>query len=857
MRLHNDNYGFDSNLPKNERECKIENSAKMFSILSDGLYTDKILTVIREYICNAFDAHLDANKPEVPITVHMPSRITPTFYVEDEGTGIHPDKIGDIFWTYGASTKTEREELTGALGLGSKSAFAYTKSSFIVKNRFQGTEYVYFVYINQRGYPASSQVGEAPTTKTDGITVEFAVHQGDINVFFDRMDRYMKYWPHVTPKFINCEPSTVKKTKVEKIIQGTGWFLETQNVGRDHYGAYVIQGNVPYPVVAESIPNLPDALRIIARNAFVITVPLGSVGFAASREALSYDEFTCKNLIERLEQVRLEISSSFKAQVFKAGQTQLEFMKNFSVTFKQFSKTFKISGNMNSPDDDERRVRLLVGKNTSDVVSYAGHEYKIDDLIHDTFNVTRSGHQPFGILVEHIIGRSARVSIKAATEVLYITSEDVEQKDLWPDSLSSLKTISTGHEIRNMWFSGYLKPNSKLLTFFDRILSKQSSFDVKTTTKIKLREFTDLIFVINDVGSSGEGRFKSFISKQSKNQYLFVRHNQKEITLERLKSEVKSFIDDGLTGAKIVMISELPDMRPVIEREKIMKGSIKLSYLSFDAYPTSKTSTVIQFNRKVYIPNIDYETPVNKDKKVGIFDTEKLTGTVLYVLKNRSKHEIFDVRSGHGSIVADKNILGLGSRLGILDDHKVTNISRRGHISESTFVLVLNENQVKWLTNHKVKLISVKDLFISKLEKMLLDESFIDKVSMITALENTDSLDSICGAVNKYPRLKGLLNVADSTSVFKQCAHDYFKIKDNAALQGQITYFAMYDLYKKLSLPKTANMNHAHQLNEKINKAYPVLELISRLTDEKDLISIIDYIELVDAKVEVAEEEVA
>ena len=101
----------------------ISNSAEFFNILSSSLYTDQILAVVREVICNAWDAHIEAGMTHVPI------KITTTqdeFIVQDFGHGIPKDKIGEIYGVYGKSSKKDNGEVTGGFGLGCKSPFAYT-----------------------------------------------------------------------------------------------------------------------------------------------------------------------------------------------------------------------------------------------------------------------------------------------------------------------------------------------------------------------------------------------------------------------------------------------------------------------------------------------------------------------------------------------------------------------------------------------------------------------------------------------------------------------------------------------------------------------------------------------------------
>ena len=45
----------------------ISNNAEFYTLLSDSLYSDKIMAVVREIMCNAWDAHLVAGKKDTVI----------------------------------------------------------------------------------------------------------------------------------------------------------------------------------------------------------------------------------------------------------------------------------------------------------------------------------------------------------------------------------------------------------------------------------------------------------------------------------------------------------------------------------------------------------------------------------------------------------------------------------------------------------------------------------------------------------------------------------------------------------------------------------------------------------------------
>ena len=104
-------------------EFGISSSAEFFHILSSTLYSDQLLAVVREVMCNAWDAHIHAERTSTPIKVTVSDT---EFKVEDSGFGIPHGDIGLIYGTYGNSTKKNDGQQTGGFGLGCKAPFAYT-----------------------------------------------------------------------------------------------------------------------------------------------------------------------------------------------------------------------------------------------------------------------------------------------------------------------------------------------------------------------------------------------------------------------------------------------------------------------------------------------------------------------------------------------------------------------------------------------------------------------------------------------------------------------------------------------------------------------------------------------------------
>ena len=134
---------------------KQEGLAHIFNVLRNQLYSDKILAVLREYSCNAVDAHTEAGVNR-PIEVTLPSRLSLELKIRDYGFGLSETDIQEIYAFYGESTKRKSNSLIGQLGLGSKSAFAYG-DNFVINSFYNGIKTTYNAYIDP------SQIGQIAT----------------------------------------------------------------------------------------------------------------------------------------------------------------------------------------------------------------------------------------------------------------------------------------------------------------------------------------------------------------------------------------------------------------------------------------------------------------------------------------------------------------------------------------------------------------------------------------------------------------------------------------------------------------------------------------------------------------------
>jgi len=298
---------------------QIKASAQAFRILSDGLYSDKILAIVRELSSNAYDAHVAANTQSRPFTVHLPNSLEPWFNMRDYGTGLSHEDVMHLYSTYFDSSKTDTNDATGMLGLGSKSPFSYTES-FTVTSFFNGEQRTYLVDIGEEGVPQISLVAGFPidTDQHNGLEIQFAVTSTDFRDFEEKAKQvYKRYNP--LPEVVGVPNFELEP--VEYLFEGEGWRLFKSNKS-DHYAqCLVIQGTVAYPVDLNAMRNIDrESYDMLFGLNLEMDFAIGELDVAANRETLSYDERTIANLVARADKAKKEIGQQL-SEKFEACET--------------------------------------------------------------------------------------------------------------------------------------------------------------------------------------------------------------------------------------------------------------------------------------------------------------------------------------------------------------------------------------------------------------------------------------------------------------------------------------------------------------------------------------------------------
>ncbi|WP_287333343.1 ATP-binding protein [Mesorhizobium sp.] len=283
----------------------MSDSAEFFTILSDTLYRDKKLAVVREVACNAWDAHTLVGKTDLPIEITLTDE---ELIIKDFGPGIADAKMHPTYCGYGVSTKVKDDTQTGGFGLGCKAPFAYS-DHFTVTSCHEGWRSVYAISrggVDTEGKPGLIRMIKVKSDET-GITVSIPIKDRNDQAEFHRLIKRVVRQGGIKAKLNDAELPTYDLEAIDK----TGYGLVFDHTLSES-AVYVRYGAVLYPLSTED-PTLSKMARAFQSGTdmtLILSALPGSVGVTPSREALSYSEKTVATLKGMLERVTNEITAN-------------------------------------------------------------------------------------------------------------------------------------------------------------------------------------------------------------------------------------------------------------------------------------------------------------------------------------------------------------------------------------------------------------------------------------------------------------------------------------------------------------------------------------------------------------------
>lgn len=284
MKLPENAVKIEGDLVGHRIDMKIDPNARAFIMQAlQKLYSDREMAVLRELATNARDAHIDAGRAHLPIEISIQANELddPYLVIKDFGHGLTIEDIENIYSRYGVSTKRDTNEQTGSLGFGCKSPLAYT-DQFTLTSICNGVRILVLVSKDEGG--GNMQIVDTSATdEHSGVTIQIPLARH--HTFMLKAERLFRFWEPGTVLVNGKDPERIKGRKINDdlmIIDGRT--------------SYLVMGNVPYPIDTDYLKH-----ELNYEHSLVARVPLGSVQFVPSREALDYTAET-RAVLKQIEQ---------------------------------------------------------------------------------------------------------------------------------------------------------------------------------------------------------------------------------------------------------------------------------------------------------------------------------------------------------------------------------------------------------------------------------------------------------------------------------------------------------------------------------------------------------------------------
>ena len=323
---------------------KMAHSNKSFKILSSGLYSNKVLAVLREYLTNAYDSHADKGIKDQPFRVHLPTKLEPWFEVEDFGIGLSKEDVINIYTVFFTSTKVNDNDTNGCLGLGSKSAYAVSDQFTITAIKY-GVKVIYSCYISREGFPTADLKHEVNTLEGDGVTVRIPVAPNECYKWVNEwcfVSSPYEVLPTTNYKEDDQYDITLKSKLRSRIKDSRNNKLGVVDLEPDQSEltgkCYALMGNVLYKI-EDSVQylrtkDLVGLYNQLSPYSFVLLhFDIGEVDIAPSRESLSFDPTTIRNVQKKLTKL---VNSYYKTKVEEFGGIDTN---NYYKLYRKFKDT--------------------------------------------------------------------------------------------------------------------------------------------------------------------------------------------------------------------------------------------------------------------------------------------------------------------------------------------------------------------------------------------------------------------------------------------------------------------------------------------------------------------------------------
>lgn len=303
-----------------EQEFSIseDDMGMVFELLRSKMYQNPVGSICREVASNSRDANREVGKGNVPVKISIiaPNELFNisdlSIAFEDQGPGISPARMTDVFLKYAASTKRSSNKFTGGFGLGAKTPFAYTDVFHIITVH-DGIKYHYTAYIDPSQKGKVARVSATATEEPNGTKIVVPIKNGQDRINFENeVINATTFWEvrpelknFISGRYPSYSPifTSTKKNHVMNYAGGAGY---------DNSSYIACIDGIAYRLNTQilKINNLSDN-----KLKLVFYFPNGVLNISSNRETLQYDEETIKTLKAHIQEVSKEIGEKLNTTI--------------------------------------------------------------------------------------------------------------------------------------------------------------------------------------------------------------------------------------------------------------------------------------------------------------------------------------------------------------------------------------------------------------------------------------------------------------------------------------------------------------------------------------------------------------
>jgi hypothetical protein len=308
-------------------KAKLGKSAIIADLLRKH-YSNIKKTMIQEYISNARDAHRESGVAFNEIHVSLPNKRSPFLEIRDFGTTMTEDRLFNNFINYGESTKKDSDEQTGGFGIGSKIAYAYTHTFYLILFK-DGFEHLYQASSVNEPLGELTLVYKKESNQKRGFSVRIPIAEEDFSQIHSDFYKITYYWEEQI-KIVNLVDDEISSTWKNKKFFKTDNFifdLSETNLNLKDY------------ILIDSIPYYCPRVSSICQNIGVPFFKTGEIKVAINREQIVADEFTVRILNEKAIKNYVDEETFLKNTIIESfNLLSLEEKRNLESPFISYFK---------------------------------------------------------------------------------------------------------------------------------------------------------------------------------------------------------------------------------------------------------------------------------------------------------------------------------------------------------------------------------------------------------------------------------------------------------------------------------------------------------------------------------------